>query len=131
MNPETYHSPHWPPNPARTLRVVRLASPRALLDRRPQLRLPRQFNIAQLILIFRDRDFLHGTYVLTVNIYVEIISVLLATLRCSGTHCQGGVPAPDLAHEKALSSQDETIGSLSTATFAPPSNLASHVQSAV
>ena len=47
-------------------------------------------NIAQIIFIFRDRNFVHGTYITMVNNYVEIIGVLLATLWCSGTKWQGG-----------------------------------------
>ena len=47
--------------------------------------IPVIFNIAQLVLIFHDESFVHGTYVLLVNIYVEIVSVLLATLWCSSS----------------------------------------------
>ncbi|KAI0742282.1 hypothetical protein C8Q80DRAFT_1108454 [Daedaleopsis nitida] len=50
---------------------------------------PVLLNIAQIVFIFRDRNFIDGTYILMVNNYVEIIGVLLATLWCSGTHWQG------------------------------------------
>ena len=51
--------------------------------------LPVMFNVAQLIINFRDDNIFHGAYALLVNIYVEIISVLLATLWCSGTYWNG------------------------------------------
>ena len=37
-------------------------------------------NLIQLVYIFRDSSFLHGTYVYFVNIHVQIIGVLLATI---------------------------------------------------
>ncbi|KAI0351194.1 hypothetical protein OH77DRAFT_1358019, partial [Trametes cingulata] len=41
---------------------------------------PVLLNLAQLILLFRDRDFVHGTLVFMVDTYVEVIGVLLATV---------------------------------------------------
>ncbi|KAI0365824.1 hypothetical protein BV20DRAFT_1056099 [Pilatotrama ljubarskyi] len=41
---------------------------------------PVLLNLAQLILVFRDRDFIHGTLVFLVNTYVVVIGVLLATV---------------------------------------------------
>ncbi|RPD58601.1 hypothetical protein L227DRAFT_181691 [Lentinus tigrinus ALCF2SS1-6] len=43
------------------------------------------FNLAQLILVFRDPSFLDGAYILLVNSYVEILGVLLVTIWASGT----------------------------------------------
>ena len=39
----------------------------------------------QLIFVFRDANFLLGSYVYIVNTYVQIIGVLLATIWCTGT----------------------------------------------
>ncbi|KAI0323312.1 hypothetical protein GY45DRAFT_1264816 [Cubamyces sp. BRFM 1775] len=41
--------------------------------------------LVQLVYIFRDSNFLHGTYVFFINIYVQIIGVLLATIWSTGT----------------------------------------------
>ncbi|KAL1937372.1 hypothetical protein VTO73DRAFT_13778 [Trametes versicolor] len=46
---------------------------------------PVLLNLVQLIYVFRDPDFLHGTYIFLVNNYVQIIGVLLATIWSSGT----------------------------------------------
>ncbi|KAI0640904.1 hypothetical protein C8Q79DRAFT_1003985 [Trametes meyenii] len=63
--------------------------------------LPVLLNLAQLIFVFRDSSFLHGTYVFLVNTYVQILGVLLATIWSTGTqwselasrgaHADGGV----------------------------------------
>ncbi|KAI0669089.1 hypothetical protein C8Q78DRAFT_958983, partial [Trametes maxima] len=47
--------------------------------------LPVLLNLAQLIFVFRDSSFLHGTYVFLVNTYVQILGVLLATIWSTGT----------------------------------------------
>ncbi|KAI0820495.1 hypothetical protein BC628DRAFT_1330172 [Trametes gibbosa] len=47
--------------------------------------IPVLLNLAQLIFIFRDVEFLHGTYIFIVNNYVQIIGVLLATIWSTGT----------------------------------------------
>ncbi|TFY77140.1 hypothetical protein EWM64_g6873 [Hericium alpestre] len=41
-------------------------------------------NIAQIILVFRDSNFLDGSYVFIVNNYVAIIGVILATVWAAG-----------------------------------------------
>ncbi|KAH9900670.1 hypothetical protein C8Q73DRAFT_662259 [Cubamyces lactineus] len=41
--------------------------------------------LVQLVYIFRDSSFLHGTYVFFINIYVQIIGVLLATIWSTRT----------------------------------------------
>ncbi|KAI9061930.1 hypothetical protein FKP32DRAFT_1575076 [Trametes sanguinea] len=47
--------------------------------------LPVVLNFAQLIFVFRDPSFLHGSYIFIVNNYVQIIGVLLATIWATGT----------------------------------------------
>ncbi len=47
--------------------------------------IPVMLNLTQLIYVFRDLEFLHGTYIFLVNNYVQIIGVLLATVWSSGT----------------------------------------------
>ena len=39
--------------------------------------------------MFRDPNFLNGTYVYTVSTYVQIIGVILATIWCNGTSRYG------------------------------------------
>ena len=43
-------------------------------------------SIVQLVFIFRDPDFLKGTYIYVTNSFVEIIGVLLATVWTSSSH---------------------------------------------
>ena len=43
-------------------------------------------SIIQLVFIFRDPDFLKGTYIYVTNCFVEIIGVLLATVWTSSSH---------------------------------------------
>ena len=43
------------------------------------------FDIAQLILIFRDSDFVDGSHVITANSYVAILGVLFSTIWASGS----------------------------------------------
>ena len=84
------------------------------------------FNIVQLVFIFRDPDFMHGTYVLYCNTYLEIIGVLLATIWVSGTdsgstrHSNVGRPPMPVA----LPDRD----TLSTPEFAPPSTVTSCIE---
>lgn len=85
--------------------------------------LPVIFNIAQLVLIFRDNSFVHGTYVLLVNIYVEIISVLLATLWCSSSHWQA---ASFPVRETPLTLENGNVDGLGEVKFAPSSALTSN-----
>ena len=42
-------------------------------------------NLIQLIFIFRDSNYFHGSCVYVVNTYVQIIGVLLTTVWCTGT----------------------------------------------
>ncbi|KAI0753771.1 hypothetical protein C8Q74DRAFT_1211121 [Fomes fomentarius] len=51
-------------------------------------------NLVQLILAFRNPDFLDGAYVLIVNNYISVIGVLLATIWSTSTKVQG-VHSPD------------------------------------
>lgn len=46
-------------------------------------------NLAQLILAFRNPNFLDGAYVLIVNNYISVIGVLLATIWSTSTKVQG------------------------------------------
>ncbi|PIL26430.1 hypothetical protein GSI_12188 [Ganoderma sinense ZZ0214-1] len=77
-------------------------------------------NITTIVFLFRDPKIDHGADVMVVNIYVDIICVVLATVWCSGTHWQRATdPAPPGAPSHP--SEEKTILSVSTATFAPPS----------
>ncbi len=44
------------------------------------------FNVVLIVLVFRDHNFLEGSYIIYTNNYVEIIGVLLATIWATGTH---------------------------------------------
>ncbi|KAI0705616.1 hypothetical protein C8Q76DRAFT_630340 [Earliella scabrosa] len=84
------------------------------------------FNIVQLVFIFRDPNFVHGTYVLYCNTYLEIIGVLLATIWVSGTN-SGSTRLTNAGHPPmpvALPSGDM----LSTPEFAPPSTVTSCIE---
>ena len=50
-------------------------------------------NVAQIIFIFRDRNFIDGTYILMVNNYVEIIGVLLAIFLYVSRHFSSSLGA--------------------------------------
>ena len=45
---------------------------------------PILFNVAEIFIIFFDPNFFHGATVVTVNCYVTIIGVLLATIWVQG-----------------------------------------------
>ena len=47
---------------------------------------PILFNIAELVVIFTDPNFFHGIMVVTVNCYVTIIGVMLATIWAQGSN---------------------------------------------
>ncbi|KAI0655753.1 hypothetical protein C8Q70DRAFT_923107 [Cubamyces menziesii] len=64
--------------------------------------------MVQLVYIFRDSNFLHGTYVFFINIYVQIIGVLLATIWGTSTR-----------QTKAPVAHDTTTGGQSTIRWAP------------
>ncbi|KAI1787117.1 hypothetical protein LXA43DRAFT_1098606 [Ganoderma leucocontextum] len=53
------------------------------------------FDIAQLILIFRDPDYMGGSYVVTVNSYISILGVLFSTIWASGSNRMGEGPSTD------------------------------------
>ncbi|KAI0324823.1 hypothetical protein GY45DRAFT_1375250 [Cubamyces sp. BRFM 1775] len=46
---------------------------------------PVLLTFIQLVFVFRDDDFLHGTYVFFVNVHVQILGVLLATIWSTGS----------------------------------------------
>ena len=80
-----------------------------------------------IVFLFRDPNPEHGVNVMVVNIYVDIICVLLATVWCSGDHWHhhsvygsGGA--------QAQVPEEMTMQSMSTATFAPPSVHASRTR---
>ena len=75
------------------------------------------FGIYLLIMIFHENNIIPVIAVLSVNIYVEIISVLLATLWCSGVRSD----TPNHSLEAG------NVDSITTAKFAPPSILTSRV----
>ncbi|RDX46052.1 hypothetical protein OH76DRAFT_1356743 [Lentinus brumalis] len=79
---------------------------------------PVVFGVALLAMIFHEDDVVPVIAVLSVNIYVEIISVLLATLWCSGTRPQTTA---------GRSVEDGVVESISTVKFAPPGVLASRI----
>ena len=90
-------------------------------------------NLAQLILAFRNPDFLSGAYVLLVNNYVTIIGVLLATIWSAGTKPQartsiddtGGVATQSPRFAPTIVSEDVDHVELSTpsAADARPSDI--------
>ncbi|KAM5530041.1 hypothetical protein V8D89_016286 [Ganoderma adspersum] len=43
------------------------------------------FDVAQLVLIFRDPNYIEGAYVISVNTYVSILGVLFSTIWASGS----------------------------------------------
>ena len=89
--------------------------------------IPVIFNIAQLVLIFHDESFVHGTYVLLVNIYVEIVSVLLATLWCSSSLWENATfSAVCEAPSSFEGGEHRPVESLGEVKFASPNTFNSH-----
>lgn len=89
---------------------------------------PVLFNIAQLILIFNDRNFVHGTMVQFANNFLLVTSVLFATIWCSESsrehtfHSQGNTyPATKMASTRELPIE-------STPQFACGSETATQIQ---
>ncbi|KAI0691677.1 hypothetical protein C8Q76DRAFT_634634 [Earliella scabrosa] len=78
------------------------------------------FNIVQLVIVFRDRNFTHGVYVVSANIYVEIVCVLLATLWCSETYWNAAASIA-LSGAKPGSSDADSTQSLDSVKFASAS----------
>ncbi|KAI0691628.1 hypothetical protein C8Q76DRAFT_634448 [Earliella scabrosa] len=63
---------------------------------------PAALDLVQLVLAFRDPDFVRGAYVLVVNNYVSIVGVLLATIWSTSTkepagQTRGGEESPRFA----------------------------------
>ncbi|KAL7278442.1 hypothetical protein ACG7TL_007439 [Trametes sanguinea] len=77
--------------------------------------LPVALNLAQLIFVFRDPSFLHGSYIFIVNNYVQIIGVLLATIWATGTQlterASRGAHAQTLVSEIQFASTVDDPGS--------------------
>ena len=48
--------------------------------------IPVIFNVLLIIFAFREANMLDGTYLFLINVYIAVISALLATLWCSSTH---------------------------------------------
>ncbi|RDX57202.1 hypothetical protein OH76DRAFT_1476640 [Lentinus brumalis] len=91
--------------------------------------LPVILTLVQLIYVFRDTNFFHGTIVFNVNTYVQIIGVLLATIWCTGTHkwYDGGDPRkvalPEdhgLSTFRCVSNPDAVHGSAKETTWGNP-----------
>ena len=79
-------------------------------------------NLVQIIFVFRDPNFLDGTYVYTVNMYVQIIGVLLATVWCtSTTWYDDGPPAPPMSSVLFTSNRTQ-LGTGQTETGATTSS---------
>ncbi|TBU44841.1 hypothetical protein BD309DRAFT_957429 [Dichomitus squalens] len=87
---------------------------------------PVVLNITVIVFLFRDPNPLHGIDVVVVNVYVDIICVLLATAWCSGAYWGGGSTV--IGGGQAESSEERPVQSMSTAAFSPPSPRISHVQ---
>lgn len=85
-------------------------------------------NTILAVFLFRDPNPEHAVNILVVNVYVNIICVLLATVWCTGTHWHGHGTSVHEYGEKARVPEEATIESVSTATFAPPSTHALHAQ---
>ena len=87
---------------------------------------PVLFNIAQLILIFNDPNFVHGTMVQFANNFLLVTSVLFATIWCSESsrtytfHSQGTTyPVAKMAggtHELPIESTPQFAAGSETAT---------------
>ena len=85
---------------------------------------PVVLNIVIVIFAFRERNVLHIDDVITLNIFVEILCVLLATICCTGTYWGGStVSSGSMESDRVLARQarGETTESLASARFAPGS----------
>ena len=82
-------------------------------------------NITVIVFLFIDPNSLHGIDVIVINVYVDIICVLLATAWCSGVYWGGSY---NHGGGRAQGSEERGIHSISTAAFAPPSPIVSRVQ---
>lgn len=61
------------------------------------------FDVAQLILIFRNRNYIEGSYVVIVNSYVSILDVLFSTIWASGTTRLGEASATEYSYSYSYS----------------------------
>ncbi|KAM5539662.1 hypothetical protein V8D89_006771 [Ganoderma adspersum] len=77
-------------------------------------------NIVIVIFTFREPNLLHTVDVITLNIYFEIVCVLLATVWCTGTYWENAT-VPSLASDKHVALEGgevQTTESLDSAKFA-------------
>ncbi|KAI0751545.1 hypothetical protein C8Q80DRAFT_1098839, partial [Daedaleopsis nitida] len=88
-------------------------------------------NVVQLVVVFRDRNFTHGTYILSINIYVEIIGVLFATLWCSESYWTRIRPSTsghtDVRRPLSVDKSIMEMHSLPSLTFASASETSSQI----
>ncbi|TBU28346.1 hypothetical protein BD311DRAFT_663502 [Dichomitus squalens] len=84
--------------------------------------IPNIFNIILIISTFRSANPFFTTYISTIHVYVEIVSVLLATIWCSGKYWQRNAP-------ENVVMDGNVVESLDSVTFAPPIDLACHSSS--
>ncbi|KAM5539667.1 hypothetical protein V8D89_006776 [Ganoderma adspersum] len=84
---------------------------------------PVVLNIVIVAFAFRELNVLHIDDVITLNIFVEILCVLLATICCTGTYWGSAVSSSSMASDRVLARQPgaETTESLASAKFAPGS----------
>ncbi|KAI1787112.1 hypothetical protein LXA43DRAFT_738417 [Ganoderma leucocontextum] len=80
---------------------------------------PILFNIAEIFVIFYDPNFFHGATVVTVNCYVTIIGVLLATIWAQGSK-RGKLGSGSRHHATTV---------LGSVEFAPQRDIASNAES--
>lgn len=75
-------------------------------------------NIIIVVFSFRVSNILHIVDVITLNIYFEIVCVLMATIWCTGTYWEASA-SPSLASNKPLALRGgSTTESLASAKFA-------------
>ncbi|KAH9900667.1 hypothetical protein C8Q73DRAFT_637606 [Cubamyces lactineus] len=67
--------------------------------------------LVQLVYIFRDSNFLHGTYVFFVNVNVQIIGVLVATIWSTGAQ-QGSMTTEGCSDDNSFKHGRERSGTL-------------------
>ncbi|KAM5530900.1 hypothetical protein V8D89_015432 [Ganoderma adspersum] len=82
------------------------------------------FDVAQLVLIFRDPDYIEGAYIISVNSYVSILGVLFSTIWASGS--KGDAPSSSSSASASLGLRSHTTshGALVVAGHLPLSRTA-------
>ena len=78
-------------------------------------------NVVIVVFSFREHNVLHVDDVINLNIYVEIICVLLATIWCTGTYWGSPLSSPNtVASNQGLGQRPcgKTTDSLASAKFA-------------